>query len=158
MPGREAVEPKGKEVRYTIAVDFDAVIHSYESRWVNAHTIPDFPVPGAIAWLADMAQHFDIVINSTRCKTWRGRRAMRAWLVEHFRDYLWPKATGHSWEAADKDNIRAAKKLVGGFRFDKKPIALIYIDDRGYRFTGANFPTAEQIHRARPWNKETRAL
>ncbi len=30
--------------RYTVAVDFDGVLHAYISPWVNAHTIPDPPV------------------------------------------------------------------------------------------------------------------
>ena len=61
---------------YTVCVDFDGVLHSYTTPWINAHTIPDPPVQGAIAWLATMLEKFDVVIFSTRCKTWRGRRAI----------------------------------------------------------------------------------
>ncbi len=34
-----------------------------------------------------------------------------------------------------------------------KPPALVYVDDRGWRFTGSNFPTVEEIHAAKPWWK-----
>ena len=69
--------------RYTVAVDFDGVIHSYLTPWKNAHTIPDPPVDGAIVWLWEILQSFDVVIFSTRCKSWRGRRAMRQWLKRY---------------------------------------------------------------------------
>lgn len=127
------------EKRWTVAVDFDGVIHSYRSEWVNAHTIPDSPVPGAIEWLYQTIQKFDVVIYSTRCKTWRGRRAMRAWLKRY--------AQGLWWEALGSRGLEDVTMSSG------KPPALIYIDDRGYRFNGANFPTPAEIHRARPWNK-----
>jgi hypothetical protein len=29
-------------------------------------------------------------------------------------------------------------------------------DNRAWRFTGKNFPTRQEIHAARPWNKEER--
>lgn len=67
-------------MKYTIAVDFDGVIHSYVSPWKAEHIIPDAPVEGAIDWLVRMLKHFDVVIFTTRGRTWRGRRAVRAWL------------------------------------------------------------------------------
>lgn len=41
--------------RYTLAVDFDGVLHQYTTPWSNAATIPDPPVDGAIAWLNETA-------------------------------------------------------------------------------------------------------
>lgn len=35
----------------------------------------------------------------------------------------------------------------------KKLAALVYIDDRAFRFEGI-LPTGEEIHRMRPWNKK----
>jgi hypothetical protein len=125
--GRREVEvskPAGE--RYTVAVDFDGVLHSYTSPWVNAHTIPDRPVPGALLWLHSTLQKFDVVIYSTRCRTWRGRRAVRAWLRDR-----------------GLEDVRLSYE---------KPAALVYIDARAWRFEGT-FPTADQIHRAKPWNK-----
>jgi hypothetical protein len=124
--------------KYTVAVDFDGVIHSYLSPWVNAHTIPDGPVDGSIGWLYQMLHKFDVVIFSRRCKTWRGRRAIRKWLRFHAGNCYYESPSGPGIE-----DIRLS--------FEKPP-ALVYIDDRAMRFEGT-FPTAQEIHKAKPWNK-----
>lgn len=122
---------KPKEERYTIAVDFDGVLHSYTSPWVDAETIPDPPVSGAIDWLNDITHDLDVVIFTTRGKTEAGRLAVRSWLED--RGYNGPRLT-----------VTA-----------EKPPALAYLDDRAYRFEGpGTFPSAEQVHRAKPWNKK----
>ncbi len=116
--------------RYTIAVDFDGVIHSYTSPWVDAETIPDEPVEGAIEWLTEISETFDIIIFTTRGATEAGRTAVAKYISQN-------GYTGHDFEVTAK-----------------KPPALIYLDDRAYRFNGpGTFPTADDIHRARPWNK-----
>lgn len=120
---------KPKDERYTIAVDFDGVLHQYITPWTNAHTIADPPVEGAIKWLREMSKHFDIVIHSTRCRSWQGRQAIMDWLI------------AYGWNPLD--HIRLS---------NTKPTALIYIDDRAWRFEG-KFPTRDQVHAARPWNK-----
>lgn len=117
--------------RYTVAVDFDGVLHSYISPWVDAETIPDPPVEGAIAWLTEIAQHFTVVIFTTRGQTLMGQVAVRDWL--------------YNWGFEGTKDLRVTAE---------KPPALIYLDDRGYRFEGpGTFPTKDQIHAARPWNK-----
>jgi hypothetical protein len=129
------VKPK----RYTVAVDFDGVIHSYSSPWIAAHVIPDPPVENSIAWLHTTLQSFDIVIFTTRGKTWRGRRAVRRWLYAQA-NMLWYPAPGYR----GLEEIRVT---------DRKVAALIYLDDRAIRFDGANFPSKDEIHGLRPWNK-----
>lgn len=124
---------------YTVAVDFDGVLHSYTTPWVNAHTIPDPPVEGAIEWLAATIQKFDVVVYSTRCKTWRGRRAVRRWLRQH---------SGNVWN--EGPGFRGTEDVKVSY---EKPPALVYIDDRAWRFEGDNFPSADEIHRAIPWTK-----
>jgi len=124
--------------RYTVAVDFDGVLHRYDSPWVAHHVIPDLPVDGAIEWLHRTIQKFDVVIFSTRCTTWRGRRAVRRWLRLHG-GALWHEALG----SVGLEDIKLAHS---------KPAALVYIDDRAWRFDG-RFPSADEIHAARPWNK-----
>ncbi len=37
--------------KMTLVLDFDGVIHSYDSGWKGADQIPDPPVPGALAFL-----------------------------------------------------------------------------------------------------------
>lgn len=123
--------------RYTVAVDFDGVIHRYVTPWVNAHTIPDGPIDGAIEWLAGAIQKLDVVIFSTRCKTWRGRMAIRAWLKKH---------SGMLW-----NDSPAAVYGIGDVRLSyEKPPALVYIDDRAFRFQGI-FPSVTEIHQLKPW-------
>ncbi len=125
------MKPKGE--RYTVAVDFDGVIHSYNSPWVNAETIPDEPVEGAIEWLNKIAADFDVVIFTTRGKTLEGRQAVALWL-----------------EAYGFEDFREVTA--------EKVAALIYLDDRAYRFTGHNFPAAQEVHAARPWNKRAHSV
>lgn len=138
---------KAKGERYTIAVDFDGVLHSYTTPWQGATIIPDPPVPGAIEWLKSMLPHFDVVIHTTRGKTPEGRDAVLRWIHQWDPDNYWTlnEATGMGQKVALVPSLRVT---------DEKPAALIYLDDRGYRFEGpGTFPTKEQVHAARPWNK-----
>lgn len=131
---------KAKNERYTIAVDFDGVLHEYRTPWINAHTIADEPVNGAIAWLFYTIQKMDVVILSTRCKTWRGRRAIASWIKKHSGSLWWPSP----------ETIYGLESVK--FSYKKIP-ALVYLDDRAMRFEGT-FPTVEQIHKSKPWNKQ----
>lgn len=81
--------------RYTLAVDFDGVIHRYDSPWVAPHVIPDGPVDGALDWLLAAVEKFEVVIFSTRRKTWRGRRAVRRWLRKHVGYFGWHGTAEH---------------------------------------------------------------
>lgn len=144
--------------RYTVAVDFDGVLHSYNSSWVNSHTIPDPPLDGAADWLFEILSSFDVVIFSTRCKSWRGRWAVKRWVRCLIDAPAWTwcsRFTPHAWTHGDvEDAVRnLLDDRMGRMRFSAvKSPALVYIDDRAWRFTGS-FPDADQIHRARPWNK-----
>lgn len=119
---------KPSNERYTVAVDFDGVIHRYDSPWVDAETIPDPPVDGAIEWLNAIADDFDVVIFTTRGATLEGRIAVGEWL-DNLGFTRYREVTAH------------------------KVAALIYLDDRAMRFDGKHFPTPTEIHQARPWNK-----
>lgn len=132
---------KKKGERYTIAVDFDGVLHSYTTPWSAPHIIPDPPVPGALHWLTVMSLRFDIVIFTARGRTWRGRRAIRRWLYEHTK-------LGNMGRAEWED-----QHPLGGLKIVSKPTALVYIDDRAWRFVGTNFPSPNEVHRALPWMK-----
>jgi hypothetical protein len=124
------------ERTYSIAVDFDGVIHSYTSPWITAEVIPDPPVPGAIDWLNEISKRFKVIIFTIRGKTGAGRDAVKAWLWEH----------GFEAAGAGSDLVVTAEK----------PPALIYLDDRAVRFDGTNFPTSEEIRDLVPWNKKTK--
>lgn len=115
----------------TICVDFDGVIHSYDSGWKGHDVVSDGPVPGAIDWLKRAVLFFDIQIYSSRSKEHEGIQAMRNWLLEN----------GLSME------------LLNEIKFPtQKPAAFLTIDDRAICFEGT-FPTFEEINSFRPWNK-----
>lgn len=128
--------------KWTVACDFDGVINSYTTKWERADLIPDPPMPGAFEWLTDIVKNFKVVIYSARFtphdnteggwdKAQVALESVRAW----FRTHGLPEEVLEQLE----------------FWMDPgKPTALIYIDDRGYRFKG-RFPSRSDIHLLRPW-------
>lgn len=67
--------PKDK---YIVCVDFDGVLHGYQSGWKGPGGIPDPPVPGALEWLLRMTDEdnfplFEINVYSSRSKYEEGR-------------------------------------------------------------------------------------
>lgn len=129
-------------MKYTIACDFDGVLHTYTTSWRGPHIISDPPMPGAFEWLQEMVKSFRVVIYSARF-TPRGntegdwgdavaaREGVKRWMMRH----------GLPVEIISKLEFWMQ---VG------KPTALVYIDDRAFRFEGV-FPTKDQIHQLRPW-------
>jgi len=142
--------------RRLICVDFDGVLHAYTSGWRGVATIPDKPVPGAMAWLVDIIDVVDVAIYSTRSASWRGRRAMRSWLEDYLAQYMWsriPEANGarsnRAWEFVVHRARSIARRRV---QWPKtKPPAWLTLDDRCMRFRGI-FPTDQQLLSFRPWN------
>lgn len=127
--------------RYTIAIDFDGVIHDWDG--TNAFDPTDISgpmIPGALEFLHKMLHNFDVVILSARARTWRGRRAIRRWLKNEA-GMMWYE-NGCGCEGFESIKVTAIK-----------PPALMYVDDRAHRFTGSNFPTPHEVHMARPWNR-----
>jgi len=131
-------------MRQTISVDFDGVLHRYTSGWKGASVIPDGPVPGAIKWLVDLADHlnpdgFRIVVCSARASRPWGWWAVRRWLQRQISEHF-----GHDMVRADDicGNIKVTSR---------KPAAIVYIDDRAWRFDGFHFPTPGQLRAHRPW-------
>ena len=129
--------------RWTIAVDFDGVIHQYTSKFDIDELDP--PMPGAFEWLEEMVKHFTVVIHSCRLTPHgdeedtygRELEMARALLVveEGFLEHGLPQEVLDELEFWQKPG---------------KPTALVYIDDRGFRFEGT-FPSKKQIHQLRPW-------
>lgn len=126
--------------KYTLACDFDGVIHQHISPWKNAHTIEDPPIPDSIGWLWKMNQKFKVVVFTARGRTWRGRRAVKSFLKRYSSPSQWYSGWGDSMSVG-LEEVEVT---------DRKPAALVYLDDRAIRFVG-EFPTAEQIHRAHPY-------
>lgn len=120
-----------EEKKYTIAIDFDGVIHSYTSGWHGHDTALDPPVPGAAEFLAQALERgYDVAVCSTRAETVEGRIAIRDYLLNMIPAYL----------------ERRIRVEAG------KPKALVYIDDRGWRFDGT-FPSLDDVDLFTPWNK-----
>ncbi len=118
-----------------LCLDFDGVIHSYSSGWKGARNIPDPPVPGALDFICEaLANGWDVVIHSSRSRHWGGITAMRKWLRQH---------AGNQW-----DCIGASICDVRFARF--KPSALLTIDDRAMRFSGA-WPSMEACKEFKPF-------
>lgn len=131
-------------MKKTLCIDFDGVIHSYESGWqkdaeIPEAAIPDPPVPGAISWLVGMSHYYKLAIYSTRSSHPEGRKAIQAWIEEHVFDYL-------------DENSDEFKRVMESITFpDSKPPAIITLDDRAICFRGT-FPSRQEIENFRPWN------
>lgn len=126
--------------RKRIAVDFDGVIHSYTTPWQGGDIVPDPPVEGALVWLKEMTDIYEVVILSSRARDKDGRDAILDWLEKH----LTIKFAETRAKLMLKWITVTATKLPAG----------IYIDDRGYRFEG-QFPSADEVAKlsAKTWNR-----
>ena len=122
-----------------VSVDFDGVLYQTKdigSSW-DPLLIDQKPVHGAINWLKSIVQEADflVVIHSSRLTDKLNlhgavQNAIHGWL----------KKCGVTDDLLDKICYSG----------DKIP-ADLYIDDNGYRFTGDNFPSPEEIRRIHSW-------
>ena len=148
-----------------VSVDFDGVLHSYESGWRGAGTVKDGPVPGAMAWLVECvaSNRVQIAIFSSRSKNPMGRWAMNQWLRKHLGAYLCSRESDEMvnllcvqfsvddyGEAIVHALIRQIMARITWPFF--KPAAFLTLDDRAITFEGA-WPTLETILDFKPWNK-----
>lgn len=130
--------------RPILCLDFDGVIHGYDSGWKGAHIIPDKPVPLAAEFIIEAAEHFQICIFSSRSKSIRGRWAMQTYI----RDLL--------------GMAPASKQEKYDFLYEEiqypwfKPSASVTIDDRAITFTG-QWPKISELKGFKPWNKKRTA-
>jgi hypothetical protein len=145
-PSRDVIDTKHT---YTVAIDWDGVVHNATSGFVAGHIFPDPPVPGAIDAIRHYLGRFDVVIHSCRFhphgKTGLDLQLDQQQIILSMVDYL----TDNGLTEADINGQRGKLKFWTGVG---KPLALLYIDDRGFRFVG-KFPTIQEIYRLRPWNK-----
>jgi len=117
----------------TVSLDFDGVIHSYHSPWTTAEEIPDPPVVGAINKIREyLDAGLQVEILSIRAKTVEGINAIRRYLEFY--------------------GLERRYSIELEISSHKSP-AILYIDDRGYHFTG-EFPSVEFIRSFKPWNRQ----
>lgn len=139
-----------------ICIDFDGVIHGYQSGWKGAHRIPDPPVPGAIeALLRYLDAGFDVAIFSSRSKSILGRMAMKRWLGREIANHWTVGFTPPS--LAEAECWGDAASAVNRFKWPWfKPASLITIDDRALTFNG-NWGSPQYrpdaLRSFKPWNK-----
>lgn len=164
----------------TICIDFDGVLHSYESGWQGIAVIPDSPVKGAIEWLLELLRDgMQPAIYSSRSSSLRGRRAMKAWLKDAaFGVWLqasaammysrapeiknWADGIIHGFEVAGwefsmgdepEEAHYAGRALVKACAWPWfKPPALVTVDDRAICFDGT-FPAPADLRAFKPWYK-----
>jgi hypothetical protein len=127
--------PKGKPI---LCLDFDGVIHRYGKGWQNG-VIYDDVVPGFFEWAEKAAEHFHLVIYSSRSKDDGGVLAMSGWLGEQRRKW---RASGGKPETTNPLEFEFAHE---------KPPAFLTIDDRAIRFDGT-WPDVETLRAFKPWN------
>lgn len=126
--------------RKTLVLDFDGVLHSYESGWQGIETVGDGPVPGAVQFILSAVGFFNVQVYSSRSESATGIRAMREALFR--------------WIADETDDPTAHRTLDQiGFP-TTKPAAFLAIDDRALTFDGT-FPAPEDLLGFQPWNKRS---
>lgn len=112
----------------TICLDFDGVIHGYQSGWQGAHIIPDGIVPGTKEAVIKLRENFTVKVFSARCGQEGGIDAIKAFLDKH---------------EIVVDEIPATK-----------PPSFVYVDDRGITFTGNWDKCIEDIINFKQWQKQ----
>lgn len=125
-----------------LCLDFDGVIHGYDSGWKGATTISDHVTPGFFEWAEQAAQHFQLVIYSSRSKEPKAIEAMQFWLA----------AERKRWRAAGGMHTIETPLT---FEFaSEKPAAFLTIDDRAITFQGDwSILDPMALLAFKPWNK-----
>jgi len=98
------------EQKKTICLDFDGVLHSYKSGWLGEDVLEE-PMEGAQDFCRTLKVFFEVVIFSSRSRNSLGYGAMVDWLGKHNFPFMPISSV--------------------------KPMAVLYVDDRGFRFTGS---------------------
>lgn len=132
--------PKSAMGKPVLSCDFDGVLHSYTSGWQGPDVISDPPVDGAMRFLTDATEKFEVNIFSARSGAPGGIPAMYSYLAKHLRRY---------WV----DMPEVADKVIARLKFPMdKPNAAVSLDDRAVTFTGV-FPEIDDLIEFKPWNK-----
>jgi len=130
-----------------LVLDFDGVIHAYTG-WDGIDQIKNPPVVGAIAFLEDALNYFDVNIYSSRSSHPAGMKAMQDWL------HKWAHRSAETDEKGEETSPDWTDEWLGRIKWPiSKPAAFATIDDRGILFTG-EFPDAEELQYFKPWWQE----
>lgn len=130
----------------TLCLDFDGVIHSYNSGWQGATKADDPPVEGTLEFLARAMEVFKVAIYSSRSHHEGGIKTMKAYLHKHFDEFT-------------KHDVGATWRYMSQLSFPMfKPAAHLSIDDRALCFTG-RWEDFDPLAMAnfQPWNRKGNA-
>lgn len=125
-------------LRLIVAVDFNGVIHDHPPGFKGKCEPGSPAIPGAIAWLKEIAEEYDVFLVSASFSRADFITAAKAWLEATGipRPWMMPVLTGRS------------KLTLTPF----KPPCQIFVDDRGFCFQG-EFPSVSEIKAFKPWNR-----
>lgn len=114
----------------TLCLDFDGVIHLNRHPWRGPAVILDTPVPGAKAGIDQLRARHRVKVFSGRCRVQEGVAAIQAWLDTH--------------------------GIVVDEVCSVKPLAVVYLDDRGVQFNGDWSAALDGIRSFRHWQGSNR--
>ena len=69
--------------RRTICLDFDGVVHSYQTGWHGETIISDPPIHRVDQAINRLRKDFRVVVFSARCRSDEGVQAIKDWLTKH---------------------------------------------------------------------------
>lgn len=131
-----------------LCLDFDGVIHKYDSGWQGPLVISDDVTDGFFEWLDQAAQHFKIVVYSSRSKNEGASDAMAIWMADQ--RVKWRDRGGQS---PIEDGMPVNVEFS-----DTKPAAFLQIDDRAVCFDGDwSKLDPKELLKFKPWNKRNGA-
>lgn len=126
----------------TLCLDFDGVVHSYESGWKGASEIPDPPVDGALDFIVAALDHFTVAIYSSRSHQPGGIRAMQGWLLQNMLYHFEPtRFENYELKQIVRETIQWP---------NHKPSAMVTLDDRAIPFDGT-WPSIVKLLDFEPW-------
>ena len=131
-----------QDSRPILCLDFDGVLLSFTSGWERLDRIDEKPVsgavPGAMQFIRDAQEKFQVHIYSSRSRSEPGIRMMKAWVINHLQREF---------------GIEEAHKISEHIEYPTtKPKAFLSIDDRCVPFKGI-WPNPDTLLDFTPWNK-----
>tara|TARA_Y100000590_G_scaffold248672_1_gene279399 strand:- start:10820 stop:11206 length:387 start_codon:yes stop_codon:yes gene_type:complete len=114
------VPPGFEKDEKNIAIDFDGVIHNWDKGWHDG-TCYGKPIEGAIGAIKLLSKKYNIIIFTAKCKPDRplvNGKTGKQLVIEWLKNY---------------DLLDCISDVT-----HEKPRAIIYIDDKGFRFKSWN--------------------
>lgn len=144
----KTMNARSDPARPILCLDFDGVIHRYNSGWQGATTIADDVTTGFFEWLDEAAKHFRVVIYSSRSSDPNAVMAMQIWLYEQRK----------KWRARGGKSPHEFGEPVTVEFASEKPAAFLTIDDRALTFDGDwSHYQPQDLLAFLPWNKRPAA-